>query len=62
MSILSNVLGSVVFELLDDLKKSYGKRAAVLITKCPLRNLFCKKALMLYNEAYGELYPFFQAV
>jgi hypothetical protein len=27
---------------------------AVLITKCPIANLFSKKVLMLYNDAYGR--------
>ena len=57
---LSDFLGTVFFKLLGDLKKKRGRLSAVLITKCLLHNLFCKKALMLYNKAYGDFYTFFR--
>ena len=60
LSNLSDCLKTVVFKFLVDLKKKRGRRSAVLITKCLLRNLFCKKALMLYNESYGKFYTFFK--
>ncbi len=36
--------------------KQEGVGDAILITKCPIRNLFAKKMLMLYNRSgYGTV-------
>ena len=41
----------MVFWAINEAKKSKdGGIAVVLITKCPICNLFAKKVLMLYNK------------